>query len=453
MNMESTFDDAKLLSYTDSDLVKHLRVLPWPTSIVRAVPLSDKYFAKGYAKWYEVEDAVSAMKFASQLGIHVPHIQRIVKDDDGFCCIMDRIPGTTLDIAWHELGWIASLRLAFQMRRIVLRLRSAMSTSSGSPRKGECTSYFLDDRFNLPLRASGHHMNAFLNFWANFAGLGREIKKTPAEHAICRRPIFTDSRPFVFTHHDLAPRNIILDPEGQLHVIDWDLAGFYPEFFENCATQEPMYFHVDQRLTGGNSLLSSHPKCDNPIVYAGVQQPLSGPSIAASLGLRVTRASVTMVGTGQLVDLFQELRDKPIQHCQRSKLEASLEASKEAELPGLDNLPPFFRTLAAQPGEPDVAAAISPVLCASDDSKDNSNHDAGPNDIVGTFESLFYTGETEEGIQDITSRTRQLAAVFCKDKEYEGLRRLEEDHLLKSLAAVRSIGWCKERRKRMFNRA
>ncbi|KAG6218358.1 hypothetical protein E4U34_004187 [Claviceps purpurea] len=232
MNMESTFDDAKLLSYTDSDLVKHLRVLPWPTSIVRVVPLSDKYFAKGYAKWYEVEDAVSAMKFASQLGIHVPHIQRIVKDDDGFCCIMDRIPGTTLDIAWHELGWIASLRLAFQMRRIVLRLRSAMSTSSGSPRKGECTSYFLDDRFNLPLRASGHHMNAFLNFWANFAGLGREIKKTPAEHAICRRPIFTDSRPFVFTHHDLAPRNIILDPEGQLHVIDWDLAGFYPEFFE-----------------------------------------------------------------------------------------------------------------------------------------------------------------------------------------------------------------------------
>ncbi|KAG6313343.1 hypothetical protein E4U22_001030, partial [Claviceps purpurea] len=50
VNMESKFDDAKLLSYTDSDLVKHLRVLPWPISIVRAVPLSDKYFAKGYAK-------------------------------------------------------------------------------------------------------------------------------------------------------------------------------------------------------------------------------------------------------------------------------------------------------------------------------------------------------------------------------------------------------------------
>ncbi|KAG5920701.1 hypothetical protein E4U61_007571 [Claviceps capensis] len=74
----------------------------------------------------------------------------------------------------------------------------------------------------------------------------------------------------------------------------------------------------------------------------------------------------------------------------------------------------FIRTLAAQLGELDVVAAISSVLCASDDNKDNSNHDAGSNDIVGTFESLFYTGEAEEGIQDITSRTRQLAAVFLQ---------------------------------------
>ncbi|KAG6024274.1 hypothetical protein E4U19_003867 [Claviceps sp. Clav32 group G5] len=103
----------------------------------------------------------------------------------------------------------------------------------------------------------------------------------------------------------------------------------------------------------------------------------------------------------------------------------------------------FIRSLAAQSGEPDVAAEIASVLCASDDNKDNSNHDAGPNDIVGTFESLFYTGETEEEIQDITSRTRQLAAVFCIDKEYQGLRRLEEDHPLKPLLQETHT-WCRE---------
>ncbi|KAG5996271.1 hypothetical protein E4U52_006899 [Claviceps spartinae] len=229
--MEPTFDDAKPLSYTDSDLINHLKSLPWTIDDGRAIPISHSYFVKGYARKEDIEDAVSAMKFASQLGIRVPRVHRIVRGV-GFYYIMDRVPGTTLDKAWHELGWIESLRLAFQLRRIVHRLRSVVSTSSGTIPAGECTSCFLDDHYGLPLRANCHHVNAFLNFWINFDGFGQEVKKTPAEHAVCPRPVFTSSRPFVFTHHDLAPRNIILDPEGQLQIIDWDLAGFYPEFFE-----------------------------------------------------------------------------------------------------------------------------------------------------------------------------------------------------------------------------
>ncbi|KAG6140894.1 hypothetical protein E4U28_003306 [Claviceps purpurea] len=89
----------------------------------------------------------------------------------------------------------------------------------------------------------------------------------------------------------------------------------------------------------------------------------------------------------------------------------------------------FIRTLAAQPGEPDVAAAIASVIGASDD----DNHDASPHDIVGMMESIFYTGETEEEIQNVSSRSRQLAAVFCRDKDYQALRRLEEDFPLKPL--------------------
>lgn len=229
--MESQFDDTKLLSYTDLDLINHITSLPSLPNFSNIVPLSPKYLAKGYAK-DELEDAVSAMQVASQLGIRVPHVQRIVQVDDVFYCIMDRISGTALDIAWPELGWISSLRLAFQLRRVVQRLRSAVSVTSGSLATGKCTSYFLQDSFGLPPRATLYQVNAFLNFWANFTTLRQETKKTPAEHATCPRPVFTYSHPFVFTHHDLAPRNIILDPEGQLWIIDWDCAGFYPEFYE-----------------------------------------------------------------------------------------------------------------------------------------------------------------------------------------------------------------------------
>ncbi|PYH36336.1 phosphotransferase family protein [Aspergillus neoniger CBS 115656] len=38
--------------------------------------------------------------------------------------------------------------------------------------------------------------------------------------------------PYVLTHHDLVPRNLLLSPSGELWLLDWDLAGFYPIYFE-----------------------------------------------------------------------------------------------------------------------------------------------------------------------------------------------------------------------------
>ena len=38
-----------------------------------------------------------------------------------------------------------------------------------------------------------------------------------------------ESTCLVFTHQDLAARNLILDDNGRLWVIDWELAGWYPE--------------------------------------------------------------------------------------------------------------------------------------------------------------------------------------------------------------------------------
>ncbi|KAG6126947.1 hypothetical protein E4U47_007448, partial [Claviceps purpurea] len=100
--MESKFDDAKLLSYTDSELYDHINSHPSLPDFSNVVSLSPKYLAKGYENGDMVEDALSAMKFASQLGIPVPHIERVVHGY-GVYCIMERIPGTTLDIAWHDL--------------------------------------------------------------------------------------------------------------------------------------------------------------------------------------------------------------------------------------------------------------------------------------------------------------------------------------------------------------
>lgn len=60
-----------------------------------------------------------------------------------------------------------------------------------------------------------------------------------------------ESGMFVFTHHDLAPRNILLAPSGELWLLDWDFAGFYPIYFEYASMQNfdmPKEWNVWARL-------------------------------------------------------------------------------------------------------------------------------------------------------------------------------------------------------------
>ncbi|OJD16606.1 hypothetical protein AJ78_03246 [Emergomyces pasteurianus Ep9510] len=43
--------------------------------------------------------------------------------------------------------------------------------------------------------------------------------------------------PLVFTHQDLAPRNMIVDERCQLWLLDWDYSGWYPVYFEYASMQ------------------------------------------------------------------------------------------------------------------------------------------------------------------------------------------------------------------------
>ncbi|KZO89623.1 hypothetical protein CALVIDRAFT_46347 [Calocera viscosa TUFC12733] len=46
---------------------------------------------------------------------------------------------------------------------------------------------------------------------------------------------FPDETRLVFVHQDLNPRNLLVDKDERLWIIDWKNSGFYPECFEYCA--------------------------------------------------------------------------------------------------------------------------------------------------------------------------------------------------------------------------
>ncbi|KAJ3749286.1 kinase-like domain-containing protein [Lentinula detonsa] len=45
---------------------------------------------------------------------------------------------------------------------------------------------------------------------------------------------FPQDCPIYFSHGDLVPRNILVEGSTITGIVDWSMAGFYPEFWEYC---------------------------------------------------------------------------------------------------------------------------------------------------------------------------------------------------------------------------
>lgn len=47
----------------------------------------------------------------------------------------------------------------------------------------------------------------------------------------------------VFTHGDIAPRNIMVDENGNITgIIDWEWAGWYPDYWEYAQIMRPAFW-------------------------------------------------------------------------------------------------------------------------------------------------------------------------------------------------------------------
>ncbi|KAJ9642572.1 hypothetical protein H2199_004953 [Coniosporium tulheliwenetii] len=231
-----------LHSYSPAELVRYI----WESPVcekynasVRA--LSANLLSKRYTKRDELEDTLKAMEVARQLGIRVPGIRRTFEFEHDTWCIMERIHGSTFGEAWPQLSWIATMKVALQLRQYIRLLRSVTSPTAGSLATGKCRSFYLEDRCELPARSSPEAITRFLKFWTNWLSFKYEISKwkpdAPQEAGHTLKWIPPTAETFVLTHHDLAPRNLLLDPDGRLWILDWDYAGFYPSYFEFAAMQ------------------------------------------------------------------------------------------------------------------------------------------------------------------------------------------------------------------------
>jgi serine/threonine protein kinase len=80
-------------------------------------------------------------------------------------------------------------------------------------------------------------VNSFLSFWLQYSRDRWRSLPTVESYGLTHHLVPAVPKFFVFSHQDLAPRNIILDKEGKIWLIDWGMSGWYPVYFEYTSMQ------------------------------------------------------------------------------------------------------------------------------------------------------------------------------------------------------------------------
>lgn len=210
----------------------------------RIVRLSQKLILKGGVNARPCE--ASILELIARAGeenglqsIPVPKVHRVLNiETEGvfFGCrclmVMDFVEGRTVEECWDELSQTERVDVVSQVASMIITLHSIPLSQEQEQQPGPV----------------GCKTCVARGYWFPDAGAGPFGSKDKLEAWFNRRLEITqhfkqapkDAPPFhfdrlVLTHLDIAPRNLILGPDGKVWLIDWADSGIYPEGFEFAA--------------------------------------------------------------------------------------------------------------------------------------------------------------------------------------------------------------------------
>ncbi|KAF2973274.1 hypothetical protein GQX73_g423 [Xylaria multiplex] len=135
---------------------------------------------------------------------------------------MDYVEGTSLDKAWDSLSDVDRVEIINQLRGYLEQMRAIKGSYIG----GIGRTPAVDERRFFADQGGPFESEAE---WNHFI-----LKDAPCPEVLqsmARSQMRTDHE-IVFTHGDLHPCNIMVKDGRITGIIDWELAGFYPEYHE-----------------------------------------------------------------------------------------------------------------------------------------------------------------------------------------------------------------------------
>ncbi|KAL3430210.1 hypothetical protein BDV09DRAFT_189481 [Aspergillus tetrazonus] len=213
-------DDTNINCVSDEAIVDLLESAPilhelGQTTVVR---LSKNLVLKGGGNVLPCKAEVLQL-IASKLNIRAPRVHRSLQfmdDTKYFCC-------------WRDL---CMMDVARQTAHMNIEMQSIKLLEPGPIGGGPCRGRFFTHYSAGPCKDA-----AEFEGWFNHK---MDICKT-YKHALSDLPPFKFTR-FVLTHQDISPRNLIMDRNGLVWLVDWTDAGSYPPAFETAALRSQSQF-------------------------------------------------------------------------------------------------------------------------------------------------------------------------------------------------------------------
>lgn len=145
---------------------------------------------------------------------------------------MEECPGVPLD---KVIGGMSSTELdhiADQLLVILNEMRSYTSTTLGDVTGGPYHNRNMPVPWNPPHAFSSikEYLDYYRDIFLDFCG---------PEYVEELFSCFPTEGQFYLTHGDLLPHNILVDGSKITAILDWETAGYYPEFWEYCRMHDP----------------------------------------------------------------------------------------------------------------------------------------------------------------------------------------------------------------------
>ncbi|RYP79237.1 hypothetical protein DL769_003060 [Monosporascus sp. CRB-8-3] len=173
------------------------------------------------------------MKFVrDRTSIPVPQVYNAYTDEESghVRIVMEFIEGNNLDEVWDTYTDTGKESVISQLRGYMDELRQIKGSYIGSVDGSWCNDHYFDNgRGEYGPFASEAEFNS---------GITRALRKSkPYDWVEFYCDIWEEvmvGHEIVLTHNDLDPRNILVQGSNVVALLDWELSGYYPEYWEYC---------------------------------------------------------------------------------------------------------------------------------------------------------------------------------------------------------------------------